>query len=133
MFVLRGWLICITIYVLLGLIYILNQNCLCRIFDIRHKGYLDAFDLNFFFREIQEQLRQRGEEMVTFEDVKDEIYDMVSLCASYVRVCLYSTESDCRICRDGLPACYFLTIPSNFSTFQKGQTERVGKISHLPG
>lgn len=48
-----------------------------RIFDIRHKGYLDAFDLNFFFREIQEQLRQRGEEMVTFEDVKDEIYDMV--------------------------------------------------------
>ena len=49
-----------------------------RIFDIRHKGYLDAFDLNFFFREIREQLRQRGEEMVTFEDVKDEIYDMVS-------------------------------------------------------
>jgi len=48
-----------------------------RIFDIRHKGYLDPFDLNYFFREIQDQWKHRGEEMVTFEDVKDEIYDMV--------------------------------------------------------
>ena len=50
---------------------------LFRILDVRHDGYLSVFPLNFFFRAIQEEMRQHKQEPVTFEDVKDEIFDMV--------------------------------------------------------
>ncbi|XP_013783319.1 serine/threonine-protein phosphatase 2A regulatory subunit B'' subunit gamma-like [Limulus polyphemus] len=48
-----------------------------RILDVQSKGYLNIFSLNFFFRAIQEQMRVHGQEPVSFEDVKDEIFDMV--------------------------------------------------------
>lgn len=48
-----------------------------RILDVRHQGYLDAFTLNYFFRDIVEQMRKHNQEPVRFEDVKDEIFDMV--------------------------------------------------------
>ena len=48
-----------------------------RILDIKQKGYLDPFDLNFFFRAIQKQLKKYGHEPVPFKDIQDEIYDMV--------------------------------------------------------
>lgn len=48
-----------------------------RILDIFGKGYLNVFSLNYFFRAIQELMRQHGQEPVSFEDVKDEIFDMV--------------------------------------------------------
>ncbi|KAF6040024.1 PPP2R3C [Bugula neritina] len=48
-----------------------------RLLDINHKGHLNAFDLNYFFRAIQDQMRQHGQEPVSFQDVKDEIFDMV--------------------------------------------------------
>lgn len=50
---------------------------LFRILDINNKGYLDTFCLNYFFRAIQEQMTFHGQEPVPFEDVKDEIFDMV--------------------------------------------------------
>lgn len=50
---------------------------LFRILDINGKGYLDTFCLNYFFRSIQEQMTFHGQEPVSFEDVKDEIFDMV--------------------------------------------------------
>lgn len=50
---------------------------LFRILDINNQGYLDTFCLNYFFRAIQEQLNQHGQEPVSFQDVKDEIFDMV--------------------------------------------------------
>ncbi|KAJ9589488.1 hypothetical protein L9F63_017305 [Diploptera punctata] len=50
---------------------------LFRILDINNKGYLDTFCLNYFFRAIQEQMTMHGQEPVPFEDVKDEIFDMV--------------------------------------------------------
>jgi serine/threonine-protein phosphatase 2A regulatory subunit B'' len=48
-----------------------------RILDIKQKGYLNAFDLNFFFRAIQKQLKKYGHDAVPFRDVQDEIFDMV--------------------------------------------------------
>ncbi|XP_046384216.1 serine/threonine-protein phosphatase 2A regulatory subunit B'' subunit gamma-like [Ischnura elegans] len=50
---------------------------LFRILDINGKGYLDTFCLNYFFRGIQEQMALHGQEEVSFENIKDEIFDMV--------------------------------------------------------
>ncbi|KAG8224440.1 hypothetical protein J437_LFUL001393 [Ladona fulva] len=50
---------------------------LFRILDINGKGYLDTFCLNYFFRAIQEQMALHGQEEVSFENIKDEIFDMV--------------------------------------------------------
>ncbi|ESO06989.1 hypothetical protein HELRODRAFT_191272 [Helobdella robusta] len=49
-----------------------------RILDTKHKGYLDVFDLNYFYRSMQEQIQQHIlETVVSFEDIKNEIFDMV--------------------------------------------------------
>ncbi|CAG9829083.1 unnamed protein product [Diabrotica balteata] len=50
---------------------------LFRILDIKKCGYLDAFTLKYFFRAIQDQMKAHGAEPVSFEDVKDELFDMV--------------------------------------------------------
>ncbi|GLV36278.1 Leukocyte-antigen-related-like [Carabus blaptoides fortunei] len=54
-----------------------SLHFLFKILDINSQGYLDAFTLNYFFRAIQEQMSSHGAEIVHFEDVKDEIFDMV--------------------------------------------------------
>jgi len=51
---------------------------LFRILDTRHEGYLSVYSINFFFRAIQEEMKGHGQEPVIFEDVKDEIFDMVA-------------------------------------------------------
>ncbi|XP_017777665.1 PREDICTED: serine/threonine-protein phosphatase 2A regulatory subunit B'' subunit gamma-like [Nicrophorus vespilloides] len=48
---------------------------LFKILDLNDSGYLDAFTINYFFRAIQEQLRDA--DLVIFEDFKDELFDMV--------------------------------------------------------
>ncbi|KAH0620534.1 hypothetical protein JD844_021098, partial [Phrynosoma platyrhinos] len=48
-----------------------------KLLDIENKGYLNVFSLNYFFRAIQEQMKIHGQEPVSFQDVKDEIFDMV--------------------------------------------------------
>lgn len=48
-----------------------------RILDIKQKGYLNPFDINYFFRAIQKQLKKYGHEPVPLRDIQDEIYDMV--------------------------------------------------------
>ncbi|GFU22818.1 hypothetical protein NPIL_341091 [Nephila pilipes] len=48
-----------------------------KLLDIEQKNYLSVFDLNYFFRAIQEQMKAHGQEPVLFEDVKDEIFDMI--------------------------------------------------------
>jgi serine/threonine-protein phosphatase 2A regulatory subunit B'' len=50
---------------------------LFRLLDIRGQGYLDSFTLNYFFRAIREMMKAHGQEQVNFEDIRDEIYDMV--------------------------------------------------------
>ncbi|XP_026728131.1 serine/threonine-protein phosphatase 2A regulatory subunit B'' subunit gamma-like [Trichoplusia ni] len=50
---------------------------LFRVLDINSVGYLDAFTLNYFFKAIQEQMIAHGAEPVNFDDVKDEIFDMI--------------------------------------------------------
>ncbi len=48
-----------------------------RILDVRRRGYLDGFAINFFFRDIQRMLDEDEQQPVTLEDIKDEIFDMV--------------------------------------------------------
>lgn len=50
---------------------------LFRVLDVNAQGYLDAFTLNYFFKAIQEQMVAHGAEPVNFDDVKDEIFDMI--------------------------------------------------------
>ncbi|KAL1501513.1 hypothetical protein ABEB36_006820 [Hypothenemus hampei] len=51
---------------------------LFKILDIKECGYLDSFTLNYFIRAIQDQMKAHGsEEPVSFNDLKDELYDMV--------------------------------------------------------
>jgi serine/threonine-protein phosphatase 2A regulatory subunit B'' len=54
-----------------------SLHYLFRILDVEHQGYLTAFTLNYFFKGIQEQILQHHQEPVNFEDVKDEIFDMI--------------------------------------------------------
>ncbi|KAH9490766.1 Serine/threonine-protein phosphatase 2A regulatory subunit B'' subunit gamma [Bulinus truncatus] len=53
------------------------QRYLFRILDVQHRGCLNVFSLNYFFRAIQEQMKIHGQEPIKFQDVKDEIFDMV--------------------------------------------------------
>jgi len=50
---------------------------LFRILDSRHESFLSVYSLNYFFRAIQQQMREHNQEPVLFHDVKDEIFDMV--------------------------------------------------------
>jgi len=50
---------------------------LFRILDVQHSASLNVFALNYFFRAIQEQMKIHGQEPIKFQDVKDEIFDMV--------------------------------------------------------
>ncbi|XP_074146784.1 serine/threonine-protein phosphatase 2A regulatory subunit B'' subunit gamma isoform X3 [Sminthopsis crassicaudata] len=48
-----------------------------KLLDIENRGYLNVFSLNYFFRAIQELMKIHGQDPVSFQDVKDEIFDMV--------------------------------------------------------
>ncbi|XP_076464140.1 serine/threonine-protein phosphatase 2A regulatory subunit B'' subunit gamma-like [Babylonia areolata] len=50
---------------------------LFRILDVQHRGYLNVYALNYFFRAIQGQMKLHGQDPIPIEDVKDEIFDMV--------------------------------------------------------
>uniref|UniRef100_A0A0A9YPT9 Serine/threonine-protein phosphatase 2A regulatory subunit B'' subunit gamma n=1 Tax=Lygus hesperus TaxID=30085 RepID=A0A0A9YPT9_LYGHE len=50
---------------------------LFRILDVKGNGYLDTFSLNYFFRAIREQMLVTGQEPISFEDVQDEVFDMI--------------------------------------------------------
>jgi len=50
---------------------------LFKILDVQHKGFLNTFALNCFFRAIQQEMEKHGHELVLLHDVKDEIFDMV--------------------------------------------------------
>lgn len=48
-----------------------------KLIDIHHQGYIDAFDINYFFRAIVKMLHKKTLEVPSVDDVKDEIFDMV--------------------------------------------------------
>ncbi|BES91397.1 phosphatase 2A regulatory subunit B'' subunit [Nesidiocoris tenuis] len=50
---------------------------LFKILDVKGQGYLDTFSLNYFFRAIREQMLVTGQEPISFEDVRDEVFDMI--------------------------------------------------------
>lgn len=54
-----------------------SQQYLFRVLDINQKGYLNGYDINFFFRAIQKQIKKYGQEPVSQRDIQDEIFDMV--------------------------------------------------------
>ncbi|XP_065200638.1 serine/threonine-protein phosphatase 2A regulatory subunit B'' subunit gamma-like isoform X2 [Planococcus citri] len=54
-----------------------SLHYLFRILDINGQGYLDIFCLNYFFKAIQDLLKMNGQELVPFENIQNEIFDMV--------------------------------------------------------
>ncbi|XP_034486145.1 serine/threonine-protein phosphatase 2A regulatory subunit B'' subunit gamma-like [Drosophila innubila] len=50
---------------------------LFRMLDVHHTGYLTEQTLHYFFKGIQEQMVAFSEEAVNFEDISNEIFDMV--------------------------------------------------------
>ncbi|XP_022227072.2 serine/threonine-protein phosphatase 2A regulatory subunit B'' subunit gamma-like [Drosophila obscura] len=50
---------------------------LFRILDVGHRGYLTVPTLHFFFKGIQEKMKSQNEDPVNFEDINNEIFDMV--------------------------------------------------------
>uniref|UniRef100_A0A7S1WIZ3 Serine/threonine-protein phosphatase 2A regulatory subunit B'' subunit gamma n=1 Tax=Alexandrium catenella TaxID=2925 RepID=A0A7S1WIZ3_ALECA len=48
-----------------------------KLIDIHHMGRLDGFTINYFFRSILALLRRKKFDVVSVDDVKDEIFDMV--------------------------------------------------------
>ena len=48
-----------------------------KILDVKNQGFLNTFSLNYFFRDILKQMEKLSQDPVRFEDVKDEIFDMV--------------------------------------------------------
>lgn len=54
-----------------------SLHYLFKLLDIDNKGYLDTFSLNYFFKAIQDLMRSHGQEPISFQDVNDEIFDMV--------------------------------------------------------
>ena len=48
-----------------------------RLLDVKQEGSLNMFSLNYFFRDIIKQMERLHQDPVKFEDVKDEIFDMV--------------------------------------------------------
>merc|ERR1712187_1039017 len=49
-----------------------------KLIDIKHNGYIDGFVINYFFRAILRVLQTKNEhDLVSVDDVKDEIFDMV--------------------------------------------------------
>jgi len=48
-----------------------------KLLDVNHRNYLNSFDLLFYFKGVQDLMELHKQEIVAFEDVKDEIFDMV--------------------------------------------------------
>jgi len=48
-----------------------------KLLDVNHRNYLNSFDLLFYFKGVQDLMQLHKQEIVAFEDVKDEIFDMV--------------------------------------------------------
>ena len=48
-----------------------------RILDLNKDGYLHLMNLNYFFRGIQLMLNECGHDHIKFEDVQNEIFDMI--------------------------------------------------------
>ncbi|KAL5238624.1 hypothetical protein ACI65C_006034 [Semiaphis heraclei] len=50
---------------------------LFRFLDIKNQGYLDAFTINYFSRAVADRLPKEQQQMVSLDDIKDEIFDMI--------------------------------------------------------
>merc|ERR1711988_294673 len=48
-----------------------------KLIDIHHRGVLDGFVINYFFRAVVRLLQTKKFDVATVDDVKDEIFDMV--------------------------------------------------------
>ena len=49
----------------------------CNFKTLFPSGYLTGFNLNYFFRDILREMKRHNQDLVQFQDVKDEIFDMV--------------------------------------------------------
>ena len=84
-----------------------------RILDVKHQGFLNTFCLNYFFRDILKQMEKLNQDPVRFEDVKDEIFDMVR-----PKDPLRITLEDLVICGNGDTVASILIDLNGFWTYE---------------
>lgn len=84
-----------------------------KLLDIRQKNFLTTFDFNYFFRAIQDQMKAHGQDPVLFEDVKDEIFDMIKPADS-----LKVTLKDLILCGQGDTVVSILIDLNGFWTYE---------------
>ena len=56
-----------------------------KLLDVQHCGYINLYALNHFWRSMQQHPMIADMETVSFEDIKNEIFDMVR----FMRVCFF--------------------------------------------
>lgn len=54
-----------------------SLHYLFRILDLEGRGYLDSFCLRYYFKAIQDLMKTENQEPVSFENIQNEIFDMV--------------------------------------------------------
>lgn len=97
---------------------------LFRILDFEHTGYLTAFSLNYFFKGITDQIVAHRAERVDFEDVKDQVFDMVKP-KDPLRITLKDLINWFVVFFFLIPIVFFNHLPIQFSS---GQGETVISI-----
>lgn len=53
------------------------MHYLFHLLDVDHQGFLTAHNLSYFFDDITQHINSTNAEQVNFQDLKDEIFDMV--------------------------------------------------------
>lgn len=88
-----------------------------RLLDVQKRGRLGVFEINYFFKAIIERSREAGQEPVSVEDVKDEIFDMVK-----PRNDLYISLQDLIDCKVGDTVVSMLTDVNGFWAYDNRES-----------
>lgn len=85
-----------------------------RILDVNRKGYLEQFTLYYFFKDIITMLQQNGQEVLDFNDICTEIFDIVKP--------ITSNQITCQDLINCSQADVVITLLTDFSGFNEYET-----------
>jgi len=88
-----------------------------KLIDIHHKGCLDGFVINYFFRAIHRLLQTKKLPVASIDDVKDEIFDMVKSEVPGI-----ITQQDLINCRQGGTVLSMLIDAAAFWRYDNRET-----------
>merc|ERR1711953_77527 len=92
-----------------------------KLIDIHHKGMLDGFVINYFFRAVGSLLQAKRFDVALVDDVKDEIFDMVKPKTPGI-----ITLEDLQACRQGGTVLSMLIDAAAFWRYDNRESLRIG-------